>query len=280
MKTQIAIGDIPKVSSWRRLLHPRKWFVALLLIICAWPCWRELAYLAAVSEVKASATWTASGPFDIISRVAYGKRSSRDEFRGLVLFKGRQLRSIAHLLPRLRPTKLEAEECMDVDLDALKGITTLRDILLYSCPALRNVDALKGHTGLQNLTLGKIPSLQNVDAIKGLTSLQWLYIGACSSLQNVDALTGLTRLRSLTLMDCRALQNVDALKGLTGLQYLSLRDCSALQNVDGIKGLSGLHTLNVIGCTGLSQSTLRDIRAALPDASILFPDGGRTAPPP
>ena len=274
----------PKILGWRRLWRPRRQILVLLLILCAWPCWREITYLAAVHEVRAHATWTGYGPFGIIPRtvlrLAYGNKLSVEGFRGLVLYKGHDLKSIDDLLPRLRPTQLEAEECMSLDLDALKGLTSLRDIIFRSCPALQNLDGLKGLTGLRGLILGKCPALQNVDALNGLTGLQSLVLVGCPALKNVDVLTGLTRLKNLTLMDCGALQNVDALKGLTGLRHLALINCHALSNVDVITGLTSLERLELIGCTELSPATLRDIRAALPGAVIFFPAGSRNAPPP
>ena len=275
--------ELPTTPRWRCLLHPRWWLTALLLAVCAWPCWRGFAYLAAVSEVKAYASWSTIGPFDL-RLTGLGPPGSeatrREDYRRLVLFKGRDLKSIGHLLPRLRPTILEAEECMAVDLDALKGLTSLRDITFRSCPALQNVDGIKGLTGLRMLYLFNCTALQNVDALKGLTGLQTLKIEGCASLRNVDVLKGLTSLQGLTLINCSTLQNVDALRGLTGLRYLALIRCHALQNVDVIKGLTGLERLELIGCTELSTSDLRDIRAAQPDAVIFFPDGTWNTPPP
>ena len=96
--------------------------------------------------------------------------------------------------------------------------------------------------------------------------------------KNVDALKGLTALQSLNLLDCPALQNVDALKGLTALQVLHLSRCTALQNVDALKGLTNLRTLSLHDCDKIPAAALRELRAALPNTYITFPDGSENPP--
>jgi len=118
----------------------------------------------------------------------------------------------------------------------------------------------------------------NVDAIKGLSALQSLYLNFCRALQNVDGLKGLAGLQYLDLTGCAALQNVDALKGLTALQEIGLWSCDALQNVDGLKGLNKLQWLNLSGCDKIPAAALRELRAALPNTDITFPDGTKNPP--
>ena len=119
---------------------------------------------------------------------------------------------------------------------------------------------------------------ENVDALKGLTDLQYLELFNCPALQNVDALNGLTGLQTLQLPNCDALQNVDAIESLTGLQRLDLSSCRVLQNVDALKGLTGLQFLDLIGCDKISAVALRELRAALPNTYIIFPDGSKNPP--
>ena len=119
---------------------------------------------------------------------------------------------------------------------------------------------------------------ENLDALKNLTALQILDLGGCPALQNVDALKGLTALQSLSLSYCPALQNVDALKGLTGLQKLDLLNCDALQNVDALKGLTTLQSLDLSDCDKIPAAALRELRAALPNTVITFPDGSKEPP--
>ena len=96
--------------------------------------------------------------------------------------------------------------------------------------------------------------------------------------ENVDALKGLTALQYLYLRGCPALQNVDGLKGLTALQFLNLNGCRALQNVDGLKGLTALRQLGLVGCNKIPAAALGELRAALPNTDITFPDGTKSPP--
>jgi hypothetical protein len=81
-------------------------------------------------------------------------------------------------------------------------------------------------------------------------------------------------------MNCSALQDVNAIKGLTKLRHVALIHCEALQGVDVVKGIGHLERLELVGCTQLPSSSLREIRAALPTAVIIFPDGTWKTPPP
>ena len=73
-------------------------------------------------------------------------------------------------------------------------------------------------------------------------------------------------------------ENADALKGLSGLQVFDLHDCTALQNVDALKGLSALQTLYIRNCDNIPAAALRELRAALPNTDITFPDGTNNPP--
>ena len=111
----------------------------------------------------------------------------------------------------------------------------------------------------------------------------------CCSDGNLDALKGLTSLHILRVGDCPFLQNIDALKGLTGLQGVSLGDytrnfsvflmgCPVLQNVDALKGLGGLQWLDLTLCRNIPATSLRELRAALPNTDITFPNGKNDPP--
>ncbi len=199
--------------------------------------------------INNSASWSTSGMLDFLAP-NFGPPGTRKTFdRRLTLGKGRDLESVGISLARLRPMQLEAEECTSVNLDALKGITSLREITLRSCP-----------------------NVQNVDGLRGLTRLEWLYLGKCTSLKNLDGLRGLTGLNILTIEGCPSLSDLDVLAGLTSLKHIRFIDCRSLQSVDGIKGLAGLQSVALPGCTKLSSAALRDIRTALPRAEIIHPD--------
>ena len=127
------------------------------------------------------------------------------------------------------------------------------------------------------LGMGKVPDLGRYREMLHQLRPTDLYVYGCKD-ENVDALKGLTALRTLSLYDCTALQNVDALKGLTALQWLDLGGCLSLQNVDGLKGLTALQMLNLYGCDKIPPAALRELRAALPNTEIIFPDGTLNPP--
>jgi hypothetical protein len=119
---------------------------------------------------------------------------------------------------------------------------------------------------------------ENLDALKSLPALQRLALSNCTALQNVDALKSLTALQVLYLDGNTALHNADALKSLPALQYLELRGCTALQNVDALKNLTTLQGIGLSGCDKIPAAALRELRAALPNTDIIFPDGTNNPP--
>ena len=127
-------------------------------------------------------------------------------------------------------------------------------------------------------TVLQVSDGQHLEALQGLTELKRIFLPECAALQNVDGLRGLAGLKQLDLERCTALQNVDALRGHTGLQRLYLGGCHALQSVDGLRSLTGLQRLWLKGCNNIPVSALRELRAALPKADIIFPDGTATTP--
>ena len=141
-------------------------------------------------------------------------------------------------------------------------------------------NALKKETwgaNYRGLDMGIVPDLGRYREM--LHHLRPTLLGArgCKD-ENLDALKGLTALQMLDLHGCTALQNVDALKSLTALQGLYLRDCDALQNVDVLKGLTSLQELSLLDCDKIPAAALRELRAALPNTDITFPDGSKEPP--
>lgn len=233
------------------------WILALFLAVCGYQAWRINDYQAAVREAEAAGfSWESTDTFDLIRKdwqaalrkETWGKHESLLHI-GEVPDPGRY----RELIHRLRPTELRVGGYKD--LDDLKGLTSLRKLCLYESPRL-----------------------QNIDALKGLADLQELNIVHCHALQNLDGLRGLTSLQALTLVDCHVLRKMDALRGLIGLKHLHFLQCYSLQNVDGLKGLTGLRVLELWDCPKIPPAALRELRLALPNTDITFPDG-RSIPP-
>lgn len=119
---------------------------------------------------------------------------------------------------------------------------------------------------------------ENLDALKDAADMKELYLQICPFLQNLDALRGLTGLQNLYLGHCPDLRNVEGLRGLTGLQTLNLGFCPNLQNVDALKSLTGLRELVLRFCEEIPANSLRELRAALPNTQIIFPDRSNAPP--
>ncbi|MEI7776558.1 MAG: hypothetical protein WCK17_17485 [Verrucomicrobiota bacterium] len=260
-------------------------------------------YLDAVREAKAAGfEWECDDTTGQIQQggdSAQKKETGRAPQRKLNMEEVSDLGRYRDMLRRLRPTELNVFGCENLDglmgltslqklglnfcpalqnLDGLKGLTGLRSFILLGCSALQNVDGLKDLTGLQTLLIRGCPALQNVGGLKGLTGLRSLVLSECPALQNVDGLKDLTGLHLLILNQSPALQNVDGLKGLTRLQGIDLSGCPALQNVDGLKGLTDLKNLQLGGSRKIPAAALRELRAALPNTDITFPDGTKNPP--
>ena len=126
-------------------------------------------------------------------------------------------------------------------------------------------------------TVLSVRGCNSIEVLKDLHSLQWLELDS-AALQNVDCIKNLTGLKLLRVEDCTMLQNLDVLKGIRGLQGLCLRGCTALQNVDALKGLPTLLDLDLRACHEIPAIALRELRAALPNTNITFPDGSKNPP--
>lgn len=233
------------------------WILALFLAICGYQAWREYDYRAAIREAKeAGFEWGSTDTFDLIRqdwRAAFRKETwGKHE---IILHTGdvRDLGRYRDLIHRLRPTDLEISQCENVGV--IKGLTSLRRLGIFGCP-----------------------DLQNLDLLKGLTGLQIIYFSNCPALRSVDAVKGLGDLREFSLANCPGIQNVDVLKDLFRLQMVCFYDCPSLQNVDALKGLTELRELRLTFCKNIPASALRELRLALPNTDITFPDG-RSIPP-
>jgi hypothetical protein len=235
------------------------WCVLIVgfLAVIGWQVWKLNAYNNAVREAKeAGFDWRCTDTFSLIRQDwhnALKKETWGAHERVLYMREVTDLGRYREMLHGLRPTELRAKECMNVD--ALKGLTSLQSLYLVDCPVLQNVDGLKGLTGLQTLYLIDCPSLQNVDGLEGHTGLQTLVLNFCPDLHKADALMSLTGLQKLVLFGSHALHDVDALKNLTGLKLLGLGACNKIP-----------------------AAALRELRAALPNTDITFPDGTKNPP--
>ena len=253
--------------------------VAAFASAIGWQMWELHLYNNAIREAKeAGFTWAYTDSLTLIRqdwRNALNKETWGAHRRDLGMGKVPDLGRYNDMLHRLRPTVLSVRGCNSIEV--LKDLHSLQWLELDSA-ALQNVDCIKNLTGMQSLWLSNCHALQSLDGLKSLSGLQHLWLDGCRSLQSVDFLKYLTGLKLLRVEDCTMLQNLDVLKGIRGLQGLCLRGCTALQNVDALKGLPTLLDLDLRACHEIPAIALRELRAALPNTNITFPDGTKNPP--
>lgn len=68
---------------------------------------------------------------------------------------------------------------------ALRGLNT-RVIFLFGCPYLRNVDALRGMDSLRQVLLNNCRDLENLNGIMDLTKLERVDLQGCQSLHGTE----------------------------------------------------------------------------------------------
>ena len=196
----------PVRTKARRLGKLRWWLLALFLAWGGYMGWREYDCRAAVREAQAAGfQWVNIGPWDLIRadwHNALKKETWSSYRRRLELFNVESLAPHRDLIRRLRPTELWVFILEDENLDVLKGVTSLQQLVIFSCPNLQNLDALSGLTGLKSFCLSDCRKLQNLDALGGLTGLQEIKLDSWRNLQNVDALKNLTGLQRFHLVGC------------------------------------------------------------------------------
>lgn len=94
----------------------------------------------------------------------------------------------------------------------------------------RNLDALKGLKSLRTLIVQDGIFLQSLDGLSDLTNLEKIQIVSCGivPLKNLDDLKNLTELRTFMLIGCHHLQNIDGLKRLTKITQITLHPTSQI----------------------------------------------------
>lgn len=253
------------------------WLFALALAVCGWVGRREYDHRAAIREARAAGyEWSTDEPIELM-RPDWQRWI--DPYGRLDLGLGADLTKASGLLPRLRAKKLIAYYCRNTDVDALKGLTGLQALHIYDYPGLQDADALEGLSTLTELELSGCPALQNVDGLKGLTRLRNLHLSHNPALKNVNGIKGLAELQVIDLYECPSLQDVQAFQRLSNLLYVRLSHCLEVKDMGSFKKLTGLQTLDLRYNTGIPPADLRELRAALPQTDITFPDGSKAPPP-
>ena len=143
---------------------------------------------------------------------------------------GEDLDSVVREVNHQQIPGLELVSATDADLEAIKGLTSLRELHLARGGAITNA-------GLQNLN--------------GLTALQWLDLhGVPATDPGLAFLAGLTHLQTLELGGCTKLADgtLQHIKDLTNLQSLNLHGTQITDDgLENLQPLASLRSLNLHG---------------------------------
>ncbi|MEK0451459.1 MAG: internalin motif [Verrucomicrobiota bacterium] len=237
----------------RRRWHLGRWFIVLMVAALGWVGWTAYAYRSAISQARALG-WEVAHT-DPVERIrqnwksAFEKETWLDGVTNLIIPTSQQFEQHLDIVHRLDPMELH-----------ILYAATLRDL-----SALIPLKRLKGF-GVVDAT-----GLTNADVLKNFPALRWVSLSGCTGLTNVDGLKSLPALNLVILPGCTGLTNVDGLKNLPALQEVVLIGCTGLKNVDALKDLPALKQVSLVGCTGLTAESVKALKAALPNATIIDP---------
>ena len=237
----------------RRNWHLQRWLLLLAAGFLAYAGWTQYAFRAALSQAKALG-WQLkyADPDDVIRKnwmAAFRKATWLDGVTHVGIHTSEKFEHHLAIVHRLNPRSLQ-----------INNAATLRDL-----------SGLKALTRLQGVDLRVCTRLTNVDGLTSLSALQRVMLAGCAGLTNLDALKNLSALRQVELIGCHGLTNVDALKNLYALQQVSLIGCAGLTSVDGLKNLSDLQSVNLYYSDRLSEESVSELKAVLPNAQITDP---------
>ena len=177
-------------------------------------------------------------------------------------------------LERLRAPSVEVESALSrcpalsavtlerwsgAGLDPLQPASGLRELVLWSAPALESLGALAGLELLEVLWLGAaevrsaaqavarqalredagLESLDGLAPLGGLPTLRELRVRG-ARMVGLGGLEGAAALEVLELTDCGLLEQVDALEGAQALRRVALAGCQNIQHVHGLRALPAL----------------------------------------
>jgi hypothetical protein len=132
------------------------------------------------------------------------------------------------------------------DLEALRHLTAVRELVITGCPHLVDVSSLADLRTLEKLILRDCPALLDLDPISSLGHLDELELDRLKT----PSITGIAQLEHLSGLCLRRLPITDlrALYKMQQLRRLELRNCSEIRDVDGLRLLTSLKTLVLESC--------------------------------
>jgi hypothetical protein len=249
-----AMQPDPSAPKPQRKWHLVRWTFAAFVALFGWFGWKAYDFRNAVKEANALG-WLLSyrNPFALIQadwKNAFRKDTWGNSQRLLSISRNQPLEGHYSVIRRLEPWQLSIQATFSPgDLSELRGMSNLRDLVLFDCPNLTNLDSLNDAKELEILMIYRAPALANIEGLRKLK--------------------GLKRLR---LSASKALMNIDAARELTTLEHLSLKSCAGIKNVDGVLALRQLISLDLSGCKSITEEVVNAAKDALPSTDIEPPN--------
>lgn len=131
-----------------------------------------------------------------------------------------------------------------------------------------NLDSLKGNTSLTSLSITKCGELKDMSAVSGLTGLKELCLEVPYGCARPD-LAGLTGLRRLKV---NGMDTVSYLSGMGGIEELELE----WVEIDSTAPFAGLASLKELTCSRIPDQTKWDFVVRIPSLEVLNLNGIKT----
>ena len=145
------------------------------------------------------------------------------------------------------------------DLDAVAGLTCLRELRHWQTTPLANIDGLAGLTRLEVLHMGRLARGTTLDALAALVNLREVVLAGVEGVTTLDPLAACVHLRSLDVRWGDSLRDLGALTACTALRSLTLGDVPDLATLAGHTGLGSL-TLSPAPTNMRGIATLTGVR--------------------
>lgn len=151
------------------------------------------------------------------------------------------------------------------DLDALRGLRSLKTLVLRDWSGLQDLSAIGNMGLLERLTLSGCPQISDLSPLKGASRLQTFELTGARWLLDLSALGGLTALRRVDLSDTSGRLDLSGLRSAVQLEELDLSGCD---NVVGLDALASMPCLEELALASLDTGMNRNRRRRHLDVAV------------
>lgn len=173
--------------------------------------------------------------------------------------------SVLSVMDWLEGLSIESEGIRDIGF--VQNMPKLTSFSLSRAKIL-NLDSLKGNTSLTSLSITKCGELKDMSAVSGLTGLKELCLEVPYGCARPD-LAGLTGLRRLKV---NGMDTVSYLSGMGGIEELELE----WVEIDSTAPFAGLASLKELTCSRIPDQTKWDFVVRIPSLEVLNLNGIKT----